>query len=53
MSHNFHMEVNFQEAVKEAYRAYSIKTLSEEAIEIVQAHRDTVDPLTPTSKSFE
>lgn len=39
MSRDFHMEVNFQEAVREYYRAYAKKELGNELVQLLEAQR--------------
>jgi amyloid beta precursor protein binding protein 1 len=52
MSRNFNHEVNFQEAVKESYRAYGVKALPDEAMEVLVAQRGEDAVLDKDSRHF-
>lgn len=52
MSRNFNNETNFQEAVKEAYRAYGTYDFTEELQAVLENHSDR-SALTSNSKQFD
>lgn len=51
MSRNFNNETNFQEAVKESYRAYGCHEFSEELQSVLENHSDS-SALNANSKQF-
>lgn len=49
MAIDFNMEINFQEAFKEAYRAYTPKNLSDDSLAaLISIYRSHIDPTTQT-----
>ena len=51
---DYHNEVNYQEAVREYYRGYAKKTLSDALVDLVQAQREEKGyRLTSQSSEFE
>jgi hypothetical protein len=57
MARDYHNEVNFQEAVKEQYRAYARKEVAAGLQELLSAQKEDEDGLarvlTPQSSEFE